>query len=262
MITVRATARLIVVFMLVLFLVPPVFGTTIALHTGANNPLSELWTYHENGTGVLVGALSPDDGYGCDAWYVDDQVGYYGYYSYALTADQVQAADDYGWRLAAFLRLPDIPDPAAAGDGSPFISYRDGSHIFQLHFGTQDDGDPIVRLYAANHSYAIEGGGAGYHSYVLEYQPGNGVSFLVDGTEYLSGWSGASFSSSPVVLWGAASSRPTGRGNFNRVEFETVPEPATAWLLLAGVALLCCSTGKRKRLFARVRKNETGQEEW
>jgi hypothetical protein len=107
-----------------------------------------------------------------------------------------------------------------------------------MTFGSQADGDPVVRLVtnaATDPNVGVvlplEGLGSGYHDYELASDPGASIaSFYADGVLRYSGYAGHS-SSPSIVAWGGGQSSTTGQGNFAAVEFS-VPEPRTGMVLL------------------------------
>src|SRR5437879_3933932 len=119
--------------------------------------------------------------------------------------------------------------------------YRDGATSWDVRFGLQSDGDPIVYLVLVGDrslwlSYALEGVGSTYHLYELRFDPTtHSADLFVDEIERLSNYGGFSI----AVFWGAGSSADTGQVNYNLVRFEvasaqTVPEPDTAYLFGSG----------------------------
>ena len=195
----------------------------VVTHSDDTDPTTEGWSFLAGaGASPTVGAVS-DTGF--DAWLVDDNasaLGDFGWYQFAPTTSQINQGNSLGWTLRARLRVVDIPDTPG---GSPGVSYRDGATGWQMHFGTEADGDPIVELLGGGGSFTIQGTGGGYHLYELVYDPNAGSADLfVNGSEVLSNYTGF-VNSDELVLWGGFSSFDVGQANYNLVQFVTVPEP-------------------------------------
>ena len=175
--------------------------------------------------GVVVGPITGDMGF--DAWQVDDNSTVRfanGGYVYELSATELETALSNGFRLTTRLRVVDIPD---AVEGSIFVTLSTGSTWWQMVFGSDDDGDPIVTLIdQANprlgRSFTLEGSGGGYHLYDLVFDPVSGTaSLFVDGIERLTGYNGRPFSErAPYVYWGAPQANDTGEGRYSLVELS------------------------------------------
>ena len=233
----------------------------VAEHHGAANPTTEGWNIGgSGGIGVVVGPLVNDAGSGLDAWFVNDTSSVGGSnlsYFQLLTGDQVNQATTQGWSLTTTIR---IPDPSDAAELSPFLAYVDGNIAWQVAFGSDADGDPIVLLrdtlgLFTGPRFTLQGAGSTYHTYAMVYDPDSGtVDLFVDGIERLSDHIGFGFQGLPTAGWGAGSSADQGQGNFNHVRFEinAIPEPAS-WTLL-GVGMLVIGA-RRRRLRREVDSN-------
>lgn len=234
------------------------FANVVALHVGANDPIAEGWS-PAIGPNVLTGPVLNDMGTGLDAWLVDDNgtnLGDVGWYTGALTPAQAADSQTYGWKLTANLRIVDFPDPAVGAppigyDASPFISFYDGSTIYAIFFGSQADGDPTVYVPTslppntpAGTSFALEGGGIGYHSYEFLFTPTTGLDLFIDGTEILSDLNATPTVTTPQVFWGVGSSCCTGQANYNLVQLEIfsptgdMPLPNMLWIFGGGFLAL------------------------
>ncbi|NER35226.1 MAG: hypothetical protein F6J93_14650, partial [Oscillatoria sp. SIO1A7] len=199
-------------------------------HEGSTNPSSAGWqetTY----AGNFAGPVTNDLGLGIDAWFTDDNVtgsggsrsiSYWG----TPTASQVQEANNLGWKLSANVRL--VEPTTNLGQAATALIYRDGTTSYQLHLGSDSDGNlqaALIDGLGANSSSTLvdlNGGLNDYHQYELVFDPvSDSVSLLVDGIEQFSDYDGASFSSSPSVFWGSGTSNGVAESNWNSVKFET-----------------------------------------
>lgn len=229
------------------------------LHEGANNPTTEGWTAFASANALTsAGPVLNDLGTGLDAWSVDDTSSAFDtlrYYNQLIAPAEVAIGASAGWRLSVNLRIVDAPDElvTVAGFGlAGTISalYRDATRDWYLGFGSEADGDPIVRLPGGS-TFTMAGGGSGYHLYELVFDPSAGsADFFIDGVERVSNVVGSITSATHnSVLWGAATSPDDGTGNFNYVRFANspapIPEPSVALLVGAGLALLAARRGVR-----------------
>jgi hypothetical protein len=216
-------------------------GGIIFQHSGSANPTTEGWTaVIPLLGGIAVGPVLNDLGSGFDAWMVDDNSNTAsGGYNVVPTAAQVGQASTQGWVLRARLRVVD----ATALKQDVSAIYRDGATSWDMRFGIEADGDPIVQLVTltGGPTFTLQGAGSTYNLWELRYDPGAGSADLfVNGIERISNYTGFSIAQT-FVIWGAASSADTGHGNYNLVQFEifdqaVVPEPATLALLGVGAA--------------------------
>lgn len=219
--------------------VAPAMAATVFQHTGSTDPTTEGWAVLGPGTAVTSGPLANDNGTGLAAWFVNDASTAEGsalQYRAFPTAAQAADALAFGWQLTANLRVVNVPDTA---DDSVSVEYLAGTHRFDMRFGSQADGDPIVN-FPGGPTFALEGGGSGYHLYSLVFDPTAGLADLfIDGVEHVSNFAGFAEVSSPEVAWGGRASAATGHGNYNLIQFVSfVPEPSTYALLLASGALV------------------------
>jgi len=233
------------------------FGVLVASHSGQADPVTEGWTASAGSppSGISVGAITNDGGSGFDAWFVDDNStggGSSFFYSQTPTAAQLSQASTQGWKLTARLRVTDIDD--SPGTGSVFVQYGNGTTVFDMVFGSDSDGDPIVVLddgtvsggEIQGPSFTSEGSGGGYHLYELAFDATeNSADLFVDGVERISDFTGFSFAV-PRVAFGGGSSADTGQGNYNLVQFTAIPEPS-AFLFGGLVSLLVTSSIVVKR---------------
>ena len=216
-------------------------------HGGSSDPTIQGWT-EITGSGVTQSPVSNDLGSGIDAWAVDDDSAAPGSpvgYTITPSDSQIQAANLSGWTLTARLRVVDANDPVGS---SPSVSYADGSTRWEMNFGTQADGDPIVELVDGTPSgptFVLEGAGFGHHTYTLIYNPvSQTVDLFVNGLKSISDFSGPS-TAAKEIFWGAGADSEVGHGNFSVVRFEigTIAIPIPAMSRWAMVALGCAFLG-------------------
>lgn len=229
-------------------------ATSVFLHQGALNPVTdEGWSgYVGSGGATTATPVYNDLGTGLDAWAVDDNSTAFDtgrYYYEDLTTAEVAEGNLAGWRLSFSVRVVNTPDAFATINvgGVNYLwsdvaaTYRDGVRDWYVGIASQADGDPIIRLPNSTSSlastYALEGGGSGYHFYELVYDPIAATADLfVDGVERVSNILGNTTAAAQKrVMWGAMHSPDTGQGNYSYVRFANssaavVPVPAAVWL--------------------------------
>jgi len=216
------------------------YAQSIFNHTGATDPTLEGWTH--GGNGGTTGPVYNDLGSGHDAWLVNS-AGLADYYSQSPTEAQVADAYSIGWRLSATVRLTAIPDLSL--EGCPGFAFNVGTGDFwPVWLGAQSDGDPEVRV--AETSYALEGGGSGYHTYSLQYDAlAFTADFYIDGVERLSDLAP---SAAPYYreVWFGNGNNAVGNANWSSVTFAIVPEPSTLGIAFGALALSAAIWHKRR----------------
>lgn len=224
-------------------------GEVLFSHAGATYPSSddgspnEGWTRNKSGSSVTATALSPDPGYGLDAWKIDDPVTTHGHalnYTQEFTDQQISDALSKGWMLTVKLRVEDTDEELSssvaaeaafpAGNGVTSTAKR-----FALAFSVSG-ADTRVGVYDGNDFTTASGtvDGTGYHEFVMKYDPSDEkVDVFADGstTPLISNAAGSVLDLNRV-LWGANSSADKGTGYYNLVRFEIVPEPSTLMMLV------------------------------
>ncbi|MBN1554327.1 MAG: PEP-CTERM sorting domain-containing protein [Phycisphaerae bacterium] len=192
-------------------------------------------------TSVTYGPLSPDGSYGVDAWMVHDNVTGYATgaefrYMYNPSSQDLADMASMGSKLTLSMRV--------VGDGSPvtpciFFRFKSTTRNWQLTFGSEADGDPILSVYGGS-VYTLDGYGNGYHTYILDDSDADGdYDLSVDGNPLASDLVGVApyptgSTYTPDFTFGSGDKNSTGCANYSLVRLETVPEPATMGLLIAG----------------------------
>ncbi|MDB6079740.1 MAG: hlyA 6 [Akkermansiaceae bacterium] len=220
-----------------LSIVPSTRAAVIASHSGSNDPSSEGFVLSDST--AVAGPITAD--LGRNAWSVDSTGGPYNH-RFSMSASAEADANSNGWTLTMTVRLVDISD---ALDFGVYADYATSTGIYQIGFGTQPDGDPIIGLNTDSGftSFAFEGGGTGYHTYQVAYDPAAGSATLsIDGINRLSGWTGRIGPAPALVNFGSYGS---GHANWSEITFSSVPEPGTA--LMAMIA--CCLGSWRRKKF-------------
>jgi hypothetical protein len=247
-------------------------GAVIFQHSGAADPNSEGWAGGPVGTLMSEGPIINDNGSGFDAWFTDDNNDFSMNVQNSIafvqtpTAGQITQGNAIGWRLAARLRVVDsttTPNPFALFGSSVHLGYDQANRRYDLNFGVDANGEPIVKLVTgvatipANGSSVFTGpdinvAGTGYHLYELIYVPAAGSADLfVDGIEVFSNYGGHTVgvpnAAFPRVIFGAADSRATGQGNWNLVQWGIVPEASCAALVTTALVLIRGASRTRRR---------------
>ena len=231
-------------------------SVVVASHVGSTDPLAEGWTQRGTGLSIIEGPIN--DG-GVSAWSIDDNSSIGGsarQYHFAPTPEEVNRAELYGWTLRGELRVVDVPDQVGF---SVSMAYgNDNFQRFEVKFGSDSSGDPIVALHPFDSapedfgpSYTVTGGKDGYHRYELIYDPlvGN-ADLFVNGIEVISDYTGAIDTLTgfePYVAWGARSSPDIGHGNYARIEFLTAVPLPPAFLLFGSGVLGLIVVARRKK---------------
>ncbi len=143
-----------------------------------------------------------------------------------------------------------VEDSADPTDPGSHMQLRTGSKLFIMLFGTESDGDPLVRL--ANSTTGsggsdIQAGNKGqYNIYQLLDRDGTGgpqgAELWVNGVQVASDYAGGNLAQPATVAWGdlGFAAGQNGSASYETVRLETgaglepVPEPASLALLAAG----------------------------
>jgi len=254
----RSAPRLLALVMVLAAVAPiPVLAdTTLIEHLGANDPALEGWSTVGGGANVLTGPVLNDLGLGIDAWSVDDgttAVNSVRFYDFTPSGSQVADADTHGWCRIVRLRVGDTPETP---DRAIFTDYSSESTRWRMEFGSDRQGDPIVLLQTGLNGvddegtlFTLSGGGDGYHTYELRYDPLlDSADLYIDGTERVSGYAGyPDTSNGPRITFGAGQATAIGHAHFSLARFRTVdppqpvPSSTRALEIALPLALIACA---------------------
>jgi hypothetical protein len=204
-------------------------------------PGNQFWSPLDTDTGAGI-----NDG-GTPAWQLITDTDSGSWRITPVTAADIALGNTIGWTLTARLR---VPNPGYdVNDNNIEVHYGDGVKYWPMRFGSENDGDQVVRLFngATNPTYTLQGlGGSAYHLYELRYDPTSLTADLfVDGIERLSNWGGSVLAVNGV-RWGDLTGSITGVANYNLIQWEA-PEPTTTALLgVGGLMLLWRRSAKQK----------------
>ena len=210
-------------------------ASLIASHAGMNDPATEGFTAVASpGPSVLANGTGIDDG-GTPAWSLDTGVaGEELTYEQTLTAQEISDAQTLGYTIRANVRIP-TADKALSSDGMVWAQV--GDDWWLMRWKTDVSSNPTVVI----HGHATEQfvSGSGYHLYELVVDPGGlNANLFVDGGLSITSISPQN-NPGGVFLFGDYDSGTPGTViNYNRVEFEIVPEPGAFTMLLAGLGVL------------------------
>ena len=246
----RQSAFISAIVVIILLVAIPGQGGIVLQHSGANNPSSEGWTVIQSGIAIDTGPVFDDLGSGNNAWSIDDNDTLSGklLYRKELTSQQQSLANSLGWKLTASLRVVDFPTelalPYSSLENSIHINYQAGSggKNVALSFGSGPEDSPEC-TFSVIEGIRISTYEIGYHLFEVEYVPVTSsygqLAFAVDGyPRFHSSHASHNGTGSAFLEWGANGPETTGQGNWNLVQFEIVPEPATLLLLGLGAAML------------------------
>lgn len=211
---------------------PGPLGTNPATVDGyLTQPGNQFWAHSGATTGTGI-----NDG-GTPAWQmVTNPDGFW--QITPVTVGDIALGNAIGWRLSTNLRMPNPGHDV--NDANIQVSYGDGVNLWRVRFGSENDGDQVVRLFdgTANPTYTLQGlGNSAYHRYELVYDPGSLTADLfVDGVEQISNWGGSAIAEN-AVRFGDVSGAGGGVVNYNLVQWEA-PEPTTAALLALGAVVM------------------------
>lgn len=225
--------KLPLLFLTIAFLLPAklMASTTIISHYNDLNPISEGW-FQNNPIGDDSGPINEYGGF--LSWRTEDTLTDSGmHYNHPL--DSIDLSN--GWKLTAMLRV--IDDTPAGG---VMMWVQDGDKQYGLIFGSEADGDQIIKL--SGNTYVSEGVGNIYHYYEMIHNPITGTDVYVDGIEVFSDDGGVTSSLPDNIGWGSGASIDTGLAYWHYVSFEVfdpatpVPAPGAIMLGSIGVSLV------------------------
>jgi hypothetical protein len=229
-------------------------GVIVSQHSGAADPSTEGWTPISFGSAATAGPVVGDSGF--NAWNVNDQGGNdFRAYKSVIGSANAQQALTQGFTTRARLR---VLSPSTPASGVVTLEFITGVLAFLARVGSEADGDPILELQNdfGRTTLTAQGAGGGYHLYEMVYNPAMQLADVrVDGL-HLGDYAGfhpviAQVVPPPLdVYWGSTSSSGIGAANYNLVQMEVVPEPATA-LLLAVASIAISRRARRCRRASR-----------
>ena len=204
----------------------------IVQHSGATNPTTEGFTlYGDSGQGS---ALTPDSGYGINAWATLDNTSSVCYYQHSPTSQEQQDAADLGYTVTAKMRIVEANKPL---DETALLYIRLNSGRFVMKFETDAQAIPTLYLYNGSGDWAqYTLSSAGYHTYSIKFDGATDTAdLLVDGAAVLTGLSPNIDVGEEKVFFGNSEGKSTGyQTNWASYEFSIVPEPVTMSLLVVG----------------------------
>jgi hypothetical protein len=226
-------------------------GVIVSQHVGANDPTTEGWLDTDGGAGSSVGPVFNDAASGFDAWQVHDtgSTRIRNYQQHPPASIMGQALQQ-GWTLRARVR---VVDPATPADGPISFDVSLINRVFHLDIGSDADGDPVVRLLddtTPPAEFTIQGAGGGYHLFEMIYDPTTLLADVRVDSQHVADYEGY-LSPLTVILHSVrfGGDGDAGRGNYNLVQFEVVPEPGGG--AAVGTALLVAIAVRRRQRNAR-----------
>ena len=196
----------------------------ITFHSGYNDPTMEGFSLML--ASASVGAVTNDLGF--DAWTTAVPAnGLYAFYREALTSQQTAQLSGQNWTLSLTLRVAAV-DPNERSS----VIFGSGSHEYDIFFGAQSNGDPIVSV--GNISYTLNGAGSSYNDYQLIYNAASDTADLyVNGIDRISNVTHTTYSGLGVLDFGSGQQAGPAQVNWNLISLS-IPEPTAAALLLFG----------------------------
>jgi len=220
--------------------------TVVIEHLDHTNPGTEGWATVGGAVGVTAGPVANDLGTGIDAWSVDDPTTAPNsvlFYEFTPTGSDLVDASTNGWSYEVTLRVVDTPENP---DRATFADFISDATRWRMDFGSNSSGDPIVLLQTGvsgvddiGTTFTLVGGGSGYHTYELRYDPALATADLyIDGIEYVSDYPGMSDTTAgPRITFGAGQATETGHGHFSLARF-TIESAAVPSISARGMGVL------------------------
>ncbi len=202
--------------------------SVVAQHTGALDPTATGWQLG-GGTGAGVIMSPVFDDFGNDAWAVEDTLlepGSWEMYHQPIATDVLEETSQFGWVIRAVVRIPGVSDIPG---GSSMVFFRTETRTWNIHFGSDELGRPLVRLATGavlGPEFMIDDTSGGYHLYELELPAESTQATLrVDGEiliDNYSGWIVDDPALANSFAWGTGAGGDTGLTHFAFVEFATL----------------------------------------
>ena len=150
------------------------------------------------------------------------------------------------WTLSTRMKMRD--NGVTPGPQSHSL-YADGSTLWELNFGTEADGDPIVQWWNTGLTYTLQGGAGAYHDYDVVFD-GSTADLFVDGDEVISDFAGVALSFSGLSFgWGGGGGSPNSNYSLVRLtdEAQAIPEPSSLVLCSLSGGMMIWWQRRRKR---------------
>jgi hypothetical protein len=170
-----------------------------------------------------------------------------------LTSQQLAAAAANDWHLSTRLRVVSgQPSSAGGGHDATTVEIHFHEQGYGMVFGKESNGFPSIGLASDSETIiwpTVNNLNQNYNLYDLYFShAANTASLYVNGGLAYSGYTGVfdpDINAPPddrtaeYLFFGSTYSFGTGRGNYNFVQFEIIPEPSSIFLALIGaIALL------------------------
>jgi hypothetical protein len=205
-------------------------NSTIMLHTGATDPVTE-------GFGLVfrapasVGPVIGD--FGTDAWrtYADGAVSYLAaaWYQRGLTGEQFTQINHSDWDLDFTMRI---------GQDGACVNFNTGVQLYSMFFSVA--GDFLLAGFANGNLIALRGQAGGYHRYRLAYDfETDSATLFVDDVSRIADAHGTPLSPGGFggLVWGQVPNGRVSEAYWSSVSLTIIPEPSPSHLLLLGCGL-------------------------
>ncbi|MFA9478863.1 PEP-CTERM sorting domain-containing protein [Phycisphaerales bacterium AB-hyl4] len=220
------------------------FGAVIHEHIGDENPVNEGFTMSSTG-GVAAGEAVAVTVDGVDAWRIRKTSTTAGTRTYnaPLTEEQRSEAFAEGFIIRANVRVHGNNNNLTGSPTVDFIATTGQRYAISFGNNTADNNKVIVSVNGTNYDTGLSD--AVFALYELKYNPvTEDANLYINGDLALSDLAPTTLMGFNRFHFGLNSSGAAGAGDFNLVQFEIIPEPASIALLGLGSLLLM----RRKRL--------------
>ncbi|WP_286263182.1 hypothetical protein [Thalassotalea atypica] len=171
------------------------------------SPVTETWI--DNTSGSATGSIITD--LNANSWQANGTNGRAAWRQLP-SQETVDEANIQGWTLTSNMRV-------TSGDQHTTF-YSDGVKRFLPIISLNGNNDLIASLEGGGtYTLVSATGNSAYHDYKIDYTPGSGATFSVDGVVIEANWNGSP-NSSRLLQFGNSSSNTDGVSNFRTVEFN------------------------------------------